>query len=586
MSDARSALRGWLCAITLVTLFRVLANPADAAVVGGEFQVNTYPGARDPAVVTAPNGAFIVVWHSSHDGSSAGIFGQRYDSDGAAVGNEFQINAYTTSAQSDSDVAVEHDGDFVVVWQSLTQDGSFNGIFGQRFASSGAFAGPEFQVNVYTTGYQLFPAVAMDADGDFVVVWQSFPFGTSTYRVLGRLFSSSGMAVGGELQVGISTVSEISAAVAMEDNGDFVVTWDGTDGVGSGVVGQSFSSAGVALAPPFQANTYVTSGQYSSAIGMDSDGDFVVAWTSSGQEGGGTDAGGVFGRRFNSAGLPVGAEFQVNSYTVDSQFLNSSLWGDFPFAPADAVSLDDDGDFVVVWTAYDGRDGSASGAFGQRFGSSGARVGAEFRINSYTPGLQDYPAVSLDADGDFIVVWENGDPLTNVSAQRFTAFGATPVATATPTRTPTPTRTSTPTVTPGGPTATRTLTPTVTPTLTPGEGATLDVDGTGGVPTPLTDGLLILRYLFGFRGATLIGGAVGSGCTRCDAPSIETYIASILGLLDIDGTGGAPMPLTDGLLILRYLFGFRGATLIGGAVGPGCTRCDAPSIENYIAGLL
>jgi hypothetical protein len=46
------------------------------------------------------------------------------------------------------------------------------------------------------------------------------------------------------------------------------------------------------------------------------------------------------------------------------------------------------------------------------------------------------------------------------------------------------------------------------------------------------------------------------------------------------------MPLTDGLLILRYLFGFRGATLIGSAVGGGCARCDAPSIEAYIAGLL
>ena len=53
--------------------------------------------------------------------------------------------------------------------------------------------------------------------------------------------------------------------------------------------------------------------------------------------------------------------------------------------------------------------------------------------------------------------------------------------------------------------------------------------------------------------------------------------------MDIDGNGAAE-PLTDGLLVLRYLFGFRGATLITGAVGGGCTRCDAPAIEAYIAG--
>jgi hypothetical protein len=55
--------------------------------------------------------------------------------------------------------------------------------------------------------------------------------------------------------------------------------------------------------------------------------------------------------------------------------------------------------------------------------------------------------------------------------------------------------------------------------------AELDVDGNGSVD-PLTDTLLALRYVFGFRGATLISGAVGAGCTRCDALSIETYLAA------------------------------------------------------------
>jgi hypothetical protein len=55
---------------------------------------------------------------------------------------------------------------------------------------------------------------------------------------------------------------------------------------------------------------------------------------------------------------------------------------------------------------------------------------------------------------------------------------------------------------------------------------TLDVDGDETIQ-PLTDGLLILRYDFGFRGATLISGAVASGCTRCNAPTIEAYLAAV-----------------------------------------------------------
>ena len=55
--------------------------------------------------------------------------------------------------------------------------------------------------------------------------------------------------------------------------------------------------------------------------------------------------------------------------------------------------------------------------------------------------------------------------------------------------------------------------------------------------------------------------------------------------LDVDGNG-AVEPLTDTLLALRYAFGFRGATLINSAVAGNCTRCDAPSIEAYLAGLV
>jgi hypothetical protein len=117
------------------------------------------------------------------------------------------------------------------------------------------------------------------------------------------------------------------------------------------------------------------------------------------------------------------------------------------------------------------------------------------------------------------------------------------------------------------------------------QGKTLDIDGNNLVQ-PLTDGLLVLRYLFGFSGTPLTAGAVdASGCSRCDATSIDTYLDSILSLLNIDGNAMPPQPLTDGLLVLRRLFGFSGDALINGAVGGGCTRCTAVAIQDYIATL-
>ena len=115
------------------------------------------------------------------------------------------------------------------------------------------------------------------------------------------------------------------------------------------------------------------------------------------------------------------------------------------------------------------------------------------------------------------------------------------------------------------------------------KGFTLDIDGDG-TTQALTDGILVLRFLFGFTGGTLVASAVDPDCTRCDAPAIEDYLEQITPLLNVDGNPSNPMnPLTNGLLVLRYLFGFTGDVLIAGAVSPTCTRCDAPMIETYLA---
>ena len=51
----------------------------------------------------------------------------------------------------------------------------------------------------------------------------------------------------------------------------------------------------------------------------------------------------------------------------------------------------------------------------------------------------------------------------------------------------------------------------------------LDKDGDG-ESKPLTDGLLLILYLFGFSGDSLISGAIGSGAERDTAEEVETYI--------------------------------------------------------------
>jgi len=137
--------------------------------VGPEFRVNTYtPSSQQNPSVAANASGFVVVWESDQDGSGQGVFGQRYDGSGAPAGPEFQVNSYTTNAQNNPAVATTASGAFVVVWCSNGQDGSGNGVFGQRYDSSGAPLGPEFRVNTSTTSTQYRPSVAADGAGNFV----------------------------------------------------------------------------------------------------------------------------------------------------------------------------------------------------------------------------------------------------------------------------------------------------------------------------------------------------------------------------------------------------------------------------------
>src|SRR5437870_4177262 len=137
--------------------------PSSGAPLGPEFRVNTFTTSNQlyPSVAVDSLGNFIVVWTSLQDGSGYGIFGQRYASSGAPLGPEFRANTFTTSNQNFPSVASDSSGNFVVVWSSL-QDGSFYGVFGQRYASSGSPLGPEFRVNTFTPGQQFFSAVASD----------------------------------------------------------------------------------------------------------------------------------------------------------------------------------------------------------------------------------------------------------------------------------------------------------------------------------------------------------------------------------------------------------------------------------------
>jgi hypothetical protein len=468
----RQAVALWWWAIAALAI--APATFAQAIRLGGEFQVNSFTsGAQSyPAVALRSTGGFVVVWTSqSQDGSGRGVFGRLFSVNGAALASEFQVGVQTFSDQFGAAVATDTAGRFVVAWEgTFSDDGNATGVVARRFSSNGAATGGEIQVNTYTTGFQQSPAVGVDPNGDFVVVWTSLDQDGSASGVFARRFTSAGTALAAELQVNTWTASnQFASAVATLRNGGFVVVWastDNQDGNSSGVFARRFDGASNALGPELQVNTRTAGSQSFPSVAADGDGDFVVAWQSDLQDGG---AYGIFAQRFASGGAALGAELQINLVTENSQGVPR-------------LTASSGGDFVVTWTSSL-QDGDNYGVFARLFGSAGASVGAELQISTFTTGMQIGAAPSSSGNS-FVIVWQSqgqdGDG-NGVFGQRFA------------------------------------------------ETTVLDIDGNGRIEA-LTDGLLQLRYLFGFRGAVLITGAVDlATCTRCDATAIEARLAELTG---------------------------------------------------------
>lgn len=93
----------------------------------------------------------------------------------------------------------------------------------------------------------------------------------------------------------------------------------------------------------------------------------------------------------------------------------------------------------------------------------------------------------------------------------------------------------------------------------------MDVDDSG-APTrydAATDGVLVVRYLFGLRGSALVNCAVAGGVPTRNSTDIVTYLDARLGSMDVDGDG-VVLATTEGLMILRYMLGLRDAALTAG----------------------
>ncbi|MCP4378307.1 MAG: LEPR-XLL domain-containing protein, partial [bacterium] len=311
-------------------------NDDGVAPAGDSFAVNTETNLEQKLwqetgneLAALPGGGFVSVWNSKgQDGSYWGVYGQIFDDAGVKVGSEFQVNTHTTLSQEHASVASDANGDFVVIWTSTGgQDGNLAGIFARRFDSQGTALSDEFQINSTTTGTQEMPEVSFLSDGRFVAVWTG-KGAHDNIGVMARIFNADGTAATGEIAVNTHTSNQQQYATlgALPDGG-FLVAWTsylGQDGSVRGVFAQRFDSTGAASGDEFQVNTTTQGDQQYPSLAVAPDGNFVIVWQSDNGDNSGTS---ILAQRYDATGQATGSEFVVNSFTTNNQWYPSVAFG-------------------------------------------------------------------------------------------------------------------------------------------------------------------------------------------------------------------------------------------------------------------
>jgi len=300
-------------------------------------------------------------------------------------------------------------GDLLAAYSDEQRINGAGPIRVRRFDGSDTPLGESIVVNQTFAGPQSQPSI--DAGDDrFVVVWQGQGGGDHS-GVFARWFDGDGNPLTGEILVNQTAGgTQENAAVALLDNGESIVVWDGVgSGDIDGVYFRRFNADGNPLGGEVLVNNHTADVQGFADIAISEDGSFTIAWSSRRQVGSSWD---IFARQFNADGTPVDDEFQVNTTTDGSQFRPS-------------MGMAADGSFVILWSSL--RSTSTEwNVFGQRFDAGGQAVGGEFRVNANTAGQQLDVSVSVLPSGQFLAAWSNGvsgGSAWEVASQMFAANG-------------------------------------------------------------------------------------------------------------------------------------------------------------------
>ncbi len=355
------------------------------------------------------NDNIISAWSDNGDVTRYRIMSRLIDSNDQPIASSKIVNLDSlSSSETDPTLAVLKDGSFIIVWTD-TRNRNYKTYF-QRYDAKGNPLGAN--VNNEDLETQYYPKIAPLKDGNFVLVWREYSRNIyNQYEVLGQKYYKTGEKLGDTFIISsIDRKGNVSYPdVCSNSNGEFVVTWQKGNGAIYSIVAKKFDNDGNTIKNDFLVTDDTTSYKNSPKVGIDSLGNFAITYYS--YKNNNYD---IFLQRYDSSGVELDSAIVVN----DDKTHSTQYYPDISVNPA--------GDCIVTW--YDYR--TPNGVYFQKYKNIGStdsfeKVDSNMAVADYAISICS-PTVSLQNNGEFAISWTewNGSSTSAFNNLKFRIYNS------------------------------------------------------------------------------------------------------------------------------------------------------------------
>jgi hypothetical protein len=341
-----------------------------------------------PAISYAGSQRIVVGWQGHGEEDQSGAFIRIFDFKGTPVGDDRPLGLSSSLLKENPQLAPLQEG-FVAAWsERQSEDESM--ALARLFSSSGVPRGEPIELAPSSRGDHSSVALAAAPDVGFFASWSTFRSGGTNFDIAARFFDVGGNPLTDEIMVNATTdYDQLGSALVVLADGNVLIAWHSfhQDGSKQGLFARLFSPAGVALDEAFPLNRHTPGSQWSPTLAALPQGGFVAGWSGLGS----VDKSGVFGRRFDATGKPLGPEFLINQFTRAQQ-------------QEPDVAAFADGRILFGWESWHDPENECEVML-RWYDANGLPMGDSFQVNTERWEGQGDPAIAILPDGRAFAVW-------------------------------------------------------------------------------------------------------------------------------------------------------------------------------------